>query len=60
MNRNQSHEKKSFGAGATVMKTNSSGARATFLNRGAPNLELCPFYDSSSALFLSRHILEVK
>jgi len=42
------------------MKTHSSGARAeaTFMNKGAPELELCHFYNSSAALFLSKHILE--
>jgi len=42
-------------------KTHSSGARAgaTFMNRGSSEPELCHFYDSSAALFLSKHILEV-
>jgi len=40
----RSHEKKSFGVGATPMKTQSSGAGAgvTFMKRRAP--ELCHFY----------------
>jgi len=60
------------GSGAGTMKKSvpepelqswklSSRARAgaTFMNRGAPEAELCHFYDSSAALFLSKHILEV-
>jgi len=32
------------------MKTNSSGAGATFMDRRAPEPELCHFYDGSAAL----------
>ena len=41
------------------MKTKSSGAGATFMNRRALEPELCHFYDGSAALFLSKHNLEV-
>jgi len=59
--RSQSHEKKSSGFGPAVMETHSAGARAraTFMNTGASEPELCHFHDSSAALFLSKHILEV-
>jgi len=45
-------KEESSGAGTTVMKTNSSGAGAgaTFMNRRAPEPELCHFYDGSAAL----------
>ena len=43
------------------MKTHRSRVRAgaTFMNRGALESELCHFYDSSTALFLSKHFLEL-
>jgi len=45
-------KKESSGAGATVMKTNHSGdgAGTMFMNRRAPEPELCHFYDGSAAL----------
>ena len=51
----------SSGAGATVMKTNSSGAGigATFMNRRAP-AELCHFYDDSAALVAMRSLTGIK
>jgi len=44
-------KKESSGVGATVMKTTSSGAM--FMNRRAPEPELCHIYDSSTDLFKS-------
>jgi len=45
-------KKESSGAGAraTLMKTKSSGAGATFMKRRAADPELCHFYDGSAAL----------
>jgi len=37
-------------SGTTLMKTMISGAVAVFMNRRAPEPELCHFYDSSAAL----------
>ena len=45
-------EKTDPGAGATLMKTKTSAARAgaKFMKRRAPKSELCPFYGDSAAL----------
>jgi len=45
-------KKESSGAGVTVMKTKSSGARvrAMFMKRRALEPELCHFYDGFAAL----------
>jgi len=45
-------KKESSGAGATLMKTKTSEARAgaMFMKTRAPKLELCHFYDGSAAL----------
>jgi len=45
-------KKESSGAGVSLMKSNSSGAGAgaTFMNRRAPEPELCHFYQGASAL----------
>jgi len=47
--------KESSGAGATLMKTKSSGAGAgaMFIKRRAPELELCHFCAGSAALVLA-------
>jgi len=45
-------EKTNPGAGATLMKTKRSAARAgaKFMKRRAPKPELCPFHGDSAAL----------
>jgi len=43
-------KKESSGVGATLMKTKSSIAGAMFMNKRAPETELCHFYDGSAAL----------
>jgi len=42
-------KKESSRAGATLMKTKSSGVRAMFMKRRAQEPELCHFYNSSEA-----------
>jgi len=42
--------KESSRAGATLMKPKSSGVGAMFVNKRAAELELCHFYNGSTAL----------